>query len=257
MIPRIYFPRLLEPGESLELPADQLHYLRNVLRLKAGDALTLFDGRGFEYSAVITDLGGRRAQVRVSSKNRIPEEPTPKITLAQALPKGAKLEWIIQKATELGASGILPFTSTRSVPKIQENRSEQKLSRWRKIAAEAAEQCGRPDVPEIPAIMPFEKVLGRADAGSLKVIFWEAESERSLREILRENTDSVKDVFAVVGPEGGFAPAEIDRARAAGFVTASLGRRVLRVQTAALAVLAVLQFALGGFTGLNKTEPET
>ena len=257
MIPRIYFPRLPEPGESLELPADQLRYLRNVLRLKAGDALTLFDGRGFEYSAVITGLGGRRAQVRVTAKNRIPEEPTPKITLAQALPKGATFEWIIQKATELGASVILPFTSARSVPKIQENRSEQKLSRWRKIAAEAAEQCGRSDVPEIPGIMTFEKALGRAAAGSLKIIFWEVESERSLREILGGNAIGIKDVFVVVGPEGGFGLAEIDRARASGFVTASLGKRVLRVETAALAVLAILQYALGGFTGLNKTELET
>jgi 16S rRNA (uracil1498-N3)-methyltransferase len=257
MIPRIYFPRTPEPGESLELPADQLHYLRNVLRLKAGDALTLFDGRGFEYSAVITGLGGRKAHVRVTAKNRIPEEPTPKITLAQALPKGTKLEWIIQKATELGASRILPFTSARSIPKIQENKREQKLIRWRKIAAEAAEQCGRSDVPEIPGILSLEKVLDRAAAGSLKVIFWEAESERSLRHIFGEKSFGVKDVFAVVGPEGGFAPAEIDRARAAGFVTASLGGRVLRVETAALAVLAILQYALGGFTELNKTESKT
>ena len=257
MTPRIYFPRSPEPGESLELPADQLRYLRNVLRLKTGDALTLFDGRGFEYSALITGLGGRRAQVKVTAKNRIPEEPAPKITLAQALPKGAKLEWIIQKATELGASVILPFTSARSIPKIQENKKEEKLSRWRKIAAEAAEQCGRFDVPEIPGILTFEKALERAAAGSLKVIFWEAESERSLREVLGDNAVGIKDVFVVVGPEGGFGLAEIDRARASGFVTASLGKRVLRVETAALAVLAILQYALGGFTGLNKTELET
>jgi len=257
MIPRIYFPRTAEPGESLELPADQLHYLRNVLRLKAGDAATLFDGRGFEYSAVITGLGGRKAHMRVTAKNRIPVEPAPKITLAQALPKGTKLEWIIQKATEMGATGILPFTSARSIPKIQENKIEQKLIRWRKIAAEAAEQCGRSNVPEIPGILPFEKVLSRAAEGSLKVIFWEAESERSLRQILRENAFGVKDVFAVVGPEGGFAPSEIDRAKSAGFVTASLGGRVLRVETAALAVLAILQYALGGFTEPNETEPKT
>ena len=257
MIPRIYFPRTLEPGESLELPADQLRYLRNVLRLKAGDSLTLFDGRGFEYSAVITGLGGRRAHASVTAKNRIPEEPTPKITLAQALPKGTKLEWIIQKATELGASRIWPFTSARSIPKIQENKSEQKLIRWRKIAAEAAEQCGRSDVPEISGILSLEQVLDQAAAVSLRIIFWEGESERSLREILSENAAGVKEVFAVVGPEGGFAPAEIDRAAAAGFVTASLGGRVLRVETAALAVLAIVQYALGGNTGLNKREPET
>lgn len=256
MTPRIYFPRSPVPGESLELPADQLRYLRNVLRLKAGDALTLFDGRGFEYSAVITGLGGRRAQVRVTAKNRIPEEPAAKITLAQALPKGAKLEWIIQKATELGASGILPFTSVRSIPKIQENRVEDKLSRWRKIAAEAAEQCGRFDVPEIPGIVTFEKLLGWPAAGSRKIIFWEAESERSLREVLGENAVGIKDIFVVVGPEGGFAPGEVDRARAAGFVTASLGKRVLRVETAALAVLVILQYTLGGFTGSGKTESE-
>jgi len=256
MTPRIYFPRSPEPGESLELPADQLRYLRNVLRLKAGDALTLFDGRGFEYSAVITGLGGRRAQVRVTAKNHTPEERAVKITLAQALPKGAKLEWIIQKATELGASEILPFTSARSIPKIIASRIEDKLGRWRKIAVEAAEQCGRFDVPEIPGILTFEKLLGRAAAGSLKIIFWEAESERTLREILSDNVAGIQDVFVVIGPEGGFAPGEIDSARAAGFMTASLGKRVLRVETAALAVLAILQYTLGSFTGSGKTESE-
>lgn len=256
MTPRIYFPGSPEPGESLELPADQLRYLRNVLRLSSGDTLILFDGRGFEYSAVITGLGGRRARVKITAKNRVPEAPGPKLTLAQALPKGAKLEWIIQKATELGASGILPFTSARAIPKIQASKMEDRLSRWRKIAAEAAEQCGRFDVPEIHGIVTFEKLLERPATGSLKIIFWEAESERSLREVLGDNAAGIQDVFVVVGPEGGFAPGEIDRARAAGFVTASLGRRVLRVETAALAVLAILQYSLGGFTGPGKTESE-
>ncbi|HPC72988.1 MAG TPA: 16S rRNA (uracil(1498)-N(3))-methyltransferase [Syntrophales bacterium] len=254
MIPRVYFPRTLEPGENLELPADQSRYLRNVLRLRAGDAVTLFDGRGFEYSAVLTEPGGRRAQLRVSAKKRIIEEAVPRITLAQALPKGAKFDWIVQKATELGVARILPFTSARSIPKIPENRGEQKLGRWRKIAAEAAEQCGRSDVPDVPGILSFEAVMGQALPGRLNIIFWEAESERSLREILGGNSIGIEDVFAVVGPEGGFTPQEIDRARAAGFVTASLGSRVLRVETAALAVLAILQFALGGSYQLNGTK---
>jgi 16S rRNA (uracil1498-N3)-methyltransferase len=224
------------------------------MRLKAGDAVTLFDGRGFEYGAVITEPGGRRAHLIINTKNRIAEEALPKITLAQALPKGAKFDWIIQKATELGVARILPFTSARSIPKIPESKGEQKLGRWRKIAAEAAEQCGRSDVPDVPGILSFEAVMDQAVPGSLKIIFWEAESERSLREILEGNTGDIEDVFAVVGPEGGFTPQEIDRARAAGFVAASLGSRVLRVETAALAVLAILQFELGGFSKMNRTE---
>lgn len=246
MIPRIYFPRMLEPGEDVELPAEPSRYLRNVLRLRAGDAVTLFDGKGFEYGTVITEPGGRRTRLKVGEKKRIVEEPAPRITLAQALPRGAKLEWIIQKATELGVARMIPFTSGRSIPKIQEDRREQKLVRWRKIASEAAERCGRADVPEIPGILSFEQALGEAAASSLRVIFWEAETERSLREVLTDHNGDVSDVFAAVGPEGGFTPSEIDGARAAGFVTASLGSRVLRVETAALAVLAILQYALGG-----------
>jgi 16S rRNA (uracil1498-N3)-methyltransferase len=254
MIPRVFFPRTLEPGESLELPTDQSRYLRSVLRLKTGDTVTLFDGRGFEYSTVITEPAGSRVRLRVGAKNRIIEADAPRVTLAQALPKGAKLDWIIQKATELGAARILPFTSARSIPKIPESKGEQKLTRWRKIAAEAAEQCGRSDVPDIPGILSFEAVMDQAVPGSLKIIFWETESEKSLREILVGNSSGIEEAFAVIGPEGGFTSQEIDRARAAGFVTASLGNRVLRVETAALAVLAILQFELGGVSKMKRTE---
>ena len=246
MTPRIYFPPIPEGRESVELAEDTVRYLRNVLRLGRGDAILLFDGTGWEYRGVIERLEGRQGTARIVARERIPLESPVRITLAQALPKGDKMEFIVQKATELGAARIIPFRSARTIPRRTEDRSARRLERWRRIAAEAAEQCGRADVPEIAEPLPFRDALGQAPPGALKIFFWEAESQRSIREILKgAEARSAGEFFLVVGPEGGLSGEEAELARQAGFRTASLGRLVLRVETAALAILAVLQYECG------------
>ena len=246
MVPRIYSPPVHEGRDTVELAGDTVRYLRNVLRLGRGDEILLFDGSGWEYRGVIDRLEGREGTARIVTRTRIPLEIPVRITLAQALPKGDKMEFIVQKATALGVARIVPFRSARSIPRRTEERASRRLERWRRIAAEAAEQCGRADVPEIAEALPFQEALGKAGPGAVKILFWEAEADRSIREILKDDTArSAKEFFLVVGPEGGLSGEEAEQARQAGFLTASLGRLVLRVETAALAILAIFQYECG------------
>ena len=246
MIPRIYCLPIPEDTSAIELADDTVRYLRSVLRLGPGDEVLFFDGTGWEYRAVIERIESRNGAARIVAKQRVPIEIPVRITLAQALPKGDKMEFIVQKATELGAARVIPFRSSRTIPRRTEERSAKRLERWRRIAAEAAEQCGRGDVPEIAGTVSYAEALGMARPGSVKILFWESETERSIRSVLKsEEARSAKEFFLVVGPEGGLSGEEAQTAREAGFLTASLGRLVLRVETAALAILAIFQYECG------------
>jgi 16S rRNA (uracil1498-N3)-methyltransferase len=246
MIPRIYSPPIHEGRDTVELAEDTVRYLRTVLRLGRGDEILLFDGTGWEYRGVIDRLEGREGTARITARRHTPLEIPVRITLAQALPKGDKMEFIVQKATELGAARVIPFRSSRTIPRRTEERAAKRLERWRRIAAEAAEQCGRGDVPEIALTVSYAEALGMARPGSVKILFWESETERSIRAVLKsEEARSAREFFLVVGPEGGLSGEEAQMAREAGFLTASLGRLVLRVETAALAILAIFQYECG------------
>ena len=246
MTPRIYVSPVSEGVGAIELADDTVRYLRNVLRLGPGDEVLFFDGTGWEYRGVIDRFEDRGGTARIVARQRIPLEIPIRITLAQGLPKGDKMEFIVQKATELGVARIIPFRSSRTIPRRTEERAARRLERWRRIAAEAAEQCGRGDVPGISETLSFQEALGAAGPEQMKILFWEAERSRSIREILKQGeARSAKDFFLVVGPEGGLSGEEAETARQAGFITASLGRLVLRVETAALAILAILQYECG------------
>ncbi len=246
MIPRIYCPPIPDEDSAIELADDTVRYLKSVLRLGPGDEVLFFDGSGWEYRAVIERIESRNGAARIVARQKVPLEIPVRITLAQALPKGDKMEFLVQKATELGAARVIPFRSSRTIPRRTEERAAKRLDRWRRIAAEAAEQCGRGDVPEIAGTVSYAEALGMARPGSVKILFWESETERSVREILKtEEARSAKEFFLVVGPEGGLSGEEAQTAREAGFLTASLGRLVLRVETAALAILAIFQYECG------------
>jgi len=255
MVPRIYAPPVHEGQDTVELAEDTVRYLRNVLRLGRGDGILLFDGSGWEYRGVIERLEGREGTARIVARERVPLAIPVRITLAQALPKGDKMEFIVQKATELGVARIVPFRSARTIPRRTEDRAARRLGRWRRIAAEAAEQCGRTDVPEIAEPLPFREALAQAGPEAVKILFWESETERSVREILKgDAARSAKEFFLVVGPEGGVTGEETEQARQAGFLTASLGRLVLRVETAALAILAIFQYECGLIGALERKD---
>ena len=249
--PRIYLPRLVETGAVCAVAADQARYLRTVLRMKEGDPLLIFNGTDWEYEAVIGRQTAETTELEITGRRALPPSRI-HVTLCQAVPKGEKMEGIIRHSTELGVERIIPFIAERSVPRWRPEQLPRKRERWQKIAIDASRQCGRTDVPEVGEIVTFEKMLRGIPEGGLRLIPWEEETATGLRDILRDPARAgVTEFVLAIGPEGGFSVGEIDQARQAGFLSVSLGRRVLRVETASLAVVAILQYEKGG----RETEP--
>lgn len=213
------------------LPAEEGRRIRTVLRLEPGAELELFDGAGRAARARLT----RVAEVVDVEVLEVRDAPAaPPIAIAQALPKGDKLELVIQKATELGAAAIVPFASERAVVKLDAARAHARVERWRKIAVEAARQCGRADTPEVAELTDLEGVLARPGRRGL---LYEGATEVRLGAFL--DAAGEEPVTLIIGPEGGFAEGEVARARAAGAAIVGLGSRILRTETVALAALAV------------------
>ena len=253
-VPRIYFPRNMEKGDLSKLGGENLRYVKSVLRMKKGDHLILFDGTGWEYETVIKQIIADGISVEVLKKDRMPDKVV-NITIYQALPKANKMDFIIQKATELGADRIVPFQSARSVPRLTADKARFKIARWRNIATEAARQCGRADIPEVEGILSYEDVIACPERENLKIIFWEEESARGIKQVLRdEKYNGVKDIVVIIGPEGGFAKEEVDSAVDKGFISVSLGRNILKVETAVLTILSIIQYEKGIFSGERKEE---
>ena len=246
--PRIYHPGIVEESGKAELTEDYLRYITQVLRLKEGDRVVLFDGRGYEYETRIDSLGPDHVILDIVTREAVPL-PEREITLAQSLPKGTKMDFIIQKSTELGVNRIIPFTSARSIPRIKEGKSDAKVLRWRRIAVEASRQCRRTTVPEVTEVRSYSDMLVSPAPGTRVIIFWEGERERGIREILRyDASETAMDFFLIVGPEGGFSDEEVLKAKNRGFITASLGRQILRTETAPLAILSVIRYEQGEFS---------
>jgi len=245
-IPRLYLPRPLETGAVCAAAEDQARYLKTVLRMREGDPLLIFNGTGWEYKAVIRRRTADGIELEITGRRALPAAEI-HVTLCQAVPKAEKMDGIIRHATELGAERIVPFLAERSVPRWRPEQLPRKRERWQKIAVEASRQCGRPDIPEIGEIVTFERMLRDVPESGLRLIPWEEETKTGIREILRDPARSgMKEFVLVIGPEGGFSAGEIELARQAGFLSVSLGKRVLRVETASLAVLAIFQYEKGG-----------
>ena len=224
-----------DPGE--------IRHLRKVLRMRAGDEVLLFDGEGGEYRAVISNISAQEISFRLSM-NPAPSAPEPPvgIILGIGLLKSSKFDWVLQKATELGVAQVMPFYSERVVPRLREESTRIRRGRWEKIAAEAAKQCGRATIPRIHPPVPFEEVLVMNSRTPLKILLWEGERARTLQGLSQADW---KTVFALVGPEGGFSEKEVAQAQTAGFHPIRLGPRILRAETAAIAIVTLLQF-IGG-----------
>lgn len=253
-VPRIYFTGGIEKYDLCKLGEENLRYVKSVLRMKKGDHLILFDGTGWEYETVIKQFIADGISVEILKKDKIPDEVV-NITIYQALPKANKMDFIIQKTTELGADRIVPFQSARSIPRLSVDKARFKISRWRNIATEAARQCGRADIPEVTGILSYEEVITCSEREKLKIIFWEEESVRGIKQVLRdEKYNGVKDIAVIIGPEGGFSKEEVESAVRKGFISVSLGRNILKVETAALTILSIIQYEKGIFGGERKEE---
>ena len=247
-VPRIYMPRGVGEGDRIQLGKEHLQYVKSVLRMKKGNRLILFDGTGSEYETMIDRIESDGIILDFIRKNQSPDAGI-HITLFQALPKANKMDFIVQKATELGVDRLIPFHSLRAVPKISHEKIPLKTARWQAISIEAARQCGRGDIPEIEEILSFDEAMMRPCNGALKCIFWEEESQNHIRQILCDkHYQNIRDISVVVGPEGGFSNAEVSKAGASGFIPVSLGPRVLKVETAVLSILSIIQYEKGIFS---------
>jgi 16S rRNA (uracil1498-N3)-methyltransferase len=232
--------------DDLVVLADEDHkYLTRVLRLTVGDTVVLFDGKSVEVTARITRVGPRALELRIEERRAAAASDRPHVTLIQALAKGDKLDLVVQKSTELGVARVIPVTTERAVQRLDagEMHALSRRARWQKIAKEAARQSGRLDIPEVEGVTSLQTALAASAKDALKLLLWEGARQTSLRSVLPATPP--QQIVIAVGPEGGFTTDEVDAARAAGFVTAGLGPRVLRTETAALVTLAILGYALG------------
>lgn len=234
-MPQIFLPSIPDKA-SIKITGENAKYLLTVLRLKSGDEFIVIDGKGNRYRAGIKSTA-RQALVAYIKETLPPEpEPSVRVILLQGILKGQKMDLIIQKAAELGVKDIVPVITERS--QIRETR---KTGRWRKIALEASRQCGRSAVPEVREPSLFEEYLKSKDAVR-GFIFWE-EGGKSLSDAFSPSVQ--KDLFVAIGPEGGFTKEEVRLAEEKGLIVCTLGRRILKAETAAISAVTLVQFMIG------------
>lgn len=224
----------------VELDAAQVKHAR-VLRLREGDRVILFDGRGKEADAILIAVDESSARCEAEAPRDVVSSG-PRVVLCQCLPKGGKLEDIVRACTELNVAAIHLVASERSVPRLDADRIGKRLDRLERVAVEAARQSGRSDVPDILAPASLEEVLARAPGDAAKIAF-APEQAVSLSEAIAPAANAA---WVLVGPEGGLSPAELERAREGGFATVALGATILRVETAAPVAVALVMDRLGG-----------
>lgn len=233
-------PKNVRP-DRLRFTAAEAKHLR-AMRLKRGDVIRVSDGRLTEYEVVLTELTHQGAAGTIRSRREVRAERLV-IHLGQAVPKGEKLDWVVEKAVELDVRVLHPILAERSVPLLDDRRSADRLARWRRVAEAARKQCGRARDMEVAPISPLASFLEAAREADLKILLHE-KAAAGLRETLAEAGDP-STVALLIGPEGGFSDAEVEAARKAGFLPSALGPRVLRTETAPVAALAILGFVLG------------
>jgi 16S rRNA (uracil1498-N3)-methyltransferase len=228
---------------SAALTGDEAKHAAQVLRLRRGDRITVFDGAGRSAPAEVLDVS--KSEVRLALGEALSRPPlTPRIHLVQAVPKGKTMDLIVQKAVELGVASIQPLITRRTVVQVEADDADRKASKWQRVALEACKQCGQNLLPEVKPARGFAEWLPEG-GGGLKVIASLFPGARPLREILRAG-ESPQDVTLLVGPEGDFTPEEGEAALAAGFLPASLGEIVLRAETAAFFAISAVRYEFSG-----------
>ncbi len=245
-MPQFFVNKVYEVGNLVEPSKEDSKHIQQVLRLKEGDWLNLSDGRHKTYRAILRKSNLNKVLLEIQEAIEINRRPGP--ILAQAIIKHDRIEWIIQKAIEIGASEVIPFSSERTIPKFTEKISNKKIERWNKIAMEAAKQSGLPWKPKVHEPIYF-KNLCTSKRFKEKILFWEGEREKSINDYFK-NFRITPNSLLIIGPEGGFAVSEIDLAKENGCITLGLGPQILRVETAAIATLSIWQYESGN---MNKT----
>ena len=246
---------------SIDIIGTDVNHIKNVLRKKEGDEILLCDSKGCEYACVISEITQERIAARVNVVNDVSSEPSVPVFVFQGVPKGDKMDLIVQKGVELGVSGFCPVVTERTVVKFGSMQDrEKKQTRWQRISLEAAKQCGRGTVPDVLVPVDFAGMLKMAKEGIfknyLKLIPYENEETVTLKEVLQENrekffaagddkTPDFEGICIFIGPEGGFSQKEVDKVCDDGFVSVSLGKRILRTETAGFTAVAAIRYEFG------------
>ena len=243
-MPRFYCPSPLLPGSTVDLPEPVAHHL-HVVRQQPGDELVLFNGEGGQVRARLLEVGKRRGAAEVLAHQPVEAELPFHVTLAQGLPEGSKMDWIVEKAVELGVSAIQPLAARRSVVKLTGERADKRLAHWQAVVVSASEQCGRNRLAVVSPLQDFGRWL--AEDGAAKDVVRILLSPRAGSSLAQwTHATPARAVCLLVGPEGGFSQEEEEAALAAGALPLSMGPRVLRTETAGLAALAILAAGWGG-----------
>jgi 16S rRNA (uracil1498-N3)-methyltransferase len=234
---------LLKPTVAID--GSEVRHIKNVLRLKPGDRIRLFDGEGFEYEAIIHRFVGGRVELKINQKLPGTKELPIQIVVAQALLKEKKMDRLLRHLCELGLTRWIPFTSEHSIPQPGQKRMPARVERWNRILKESSKQCRRARLPEIYQTLVFEEVLDYGRFCDLMIVFFENESASLNSVISRTAHPHPQKILMIMGPEGGFSNHEITKAKAAGCLVAGLGPRILRAETATIAAVTLVQFLFG------------
>ena len=241
--------RVCVPPETLRqstitLSSSIAHYIRHVLRLRVGDEIIAFDGTGQEYLVRLTSMAATHVQgerLALLAPTRLAPKP---LILGQALPKGPKMDLIVEKCSELGLTTLVPLHTERTVIRETSERLATKMARWQRIAAAAARQCGRRTLLDVQPPMGLRDFCGCYRSAPVKLVCWEEERQQGLRQIL-ESLTGQSPIVLLIGPEGGLAVHEIEVARTEGFTPISLGLHLLRTETAAIVLTGIVRYSLG------------
>jgi 16S rRNA (uracil1498-N3)-methyltransferase len=261
---RVFIQGELQSGSVVELPRETAAHLAKVLRARSGDEIVLFNGDGREFTGAIEKVQGLRVSASIGAARSIDRESPFRLTLVQSVPRGDRMDFIVQKATELGVVRIVPVLSQRSVVRLDENQSASKQAHWRAVAVSACEQCGRNRLPAVDAPQPLLNYLGsltQATAGEDLRLVLEPERTRQTQgpghSIDSASIASAARAEIAIGPEGGFAPEELEAFNLSVFSRVTLGPRVLRTETAAIAAIAVLQARFGDMSAVSEDSSRT
>ena len=237
---RVHVPGPLVPGRQHTVEGDAANHITRVLRLEPGAPLTVFDGRGAEYSARIDSLRKNTVIIEVHERSPSSRESSLSLTLAQGVSRGERMDLVVQKATELGVTAIVPLLTERTVVKLDAKQSERKLAHWQGIAVAACEQSGRDTLPNIVAPLALDEFLRNIDSQSTRLLLSPTGTQR-----VNDLKAPERRIVVLIGPEGGLAENEQRAAIGAGFQAVRMGPRILRTETAAVAALTLLQHQFG------------
>ena len=255
---RVFVEGELQSGSVVELPRETGAHLAKVLRARSGDAVVLFNGDGREFTGTVEKVQGSQVVASIGAARGIDRESPFPLTLVQCVPRGDRMDFIVQKATELGVVRIVPVLSQRSVVRLDESQSDSKQAHWRSVAVSACEQCGRNRLPNVETPLPLLSYLGglaRSTGKEALRLVLEPESARhaelGARAIDFGSPASASRAQIAIGPEGGFAPEELEAFDLSAFCRVGLGPRVLRTETAAIAAIVVLQARFGDMSAVS------